>query len=143
MRSPAETVLGMLRTLMEIKDAGKDLIVEAVFEQELIVNLEGVRIFLQPAPNVSTCRGYWESKEVEQLLLCDGVIVFYDYAQEPGEVANCSRNNWKPDYRRLARIKHLEKVSGRDSCFQEIRTLLNKNSLRRLLSGCTVRETVS
>lgn len=128
-------MIGMLKILLELKGV-HDLVIEAIFEREILVRWGNVRILLQSAPNIASCKGLWYCEHEEELFNSDAVIVFYGYAAEPGAVAYCEGNIWKEDYRRVSYVKELEKAFGdKKPVFKEINNLLNADNLGRLFYG--------
>lgn len=128
-------MLGMLKTVWELRKH-RDLIVDTIFDQAILVRLGDLRLLLQSAPNVAVCKGFWYCTEPLALSRSDAVAVFYDYAVEPGKVAFCSGNNWKPDYRRLSYVSYLERSKDTEKpVYQEIPNLLNDDNMIRLYAG--------
>lgn len=128
-------MIGMLKILLELKGV-HDLIIEAIFEREILVRWGDIRILLQSAPNIASCKGLWYCEREVELLTADAVAVFYGYAAEPGTLADCGGNPWKEDYRRLAYVKDLERAfDGKKPVFKEIQNPLNKYNLGRLFYG--------
>lgn len=127
-------MIGMLKILLELKGV-HDLVIEAIFEREILVRWGDVRIFLQSAPNIASCKGLWYCEREVELLTADAVAVFYGYAVEPGVIADCGGNPFKEDYRRLAYVRDLERAFEGKPVFKEINNILNKDNLGRLFYG--------